>query len=389
MPKSAAMRRDARRVILESLYASITDSLLVLDSDLVIVDANEPLLKRLGKTHDEAIGHPWAVQFPHLVDMGRAYDLHSVMAGGRPHQGRIPLICADGQTTALFDVTTYPVRDPKTGEVTHLIEYAREVTEEVRLQLEIMDANKDLMDIKEQLEAKSAEIDLANRLLAEKCATLEVVNEWLGRVAVLDMMTDLPNHRGFQEQLTYETHQAAQHKRPFSLLLLDVDNFKRYNDAYGHPQGDTLLAHLAQIMREVIRVTDLPARYGGEEFAILLPETDKDGATRVAERLRAAVAAFPFESCPVTISIGIAEFPTDASDANALVRCADRAMYESKARGKNRASLWNRAWESANPLPRPEAAVSSPFSQPPPEMPFAPRRLPEFNGGESSALSMP
>ena len=386
MPKLAAMQRDARRVILESLYASITDSLLVLDSDLGIVDANEQLLKRLGKSHAEVIGQPWAAVFPHLADMGRAYDLHSVIAGGRPHQGRIPLICAEDGSAALFDVTTYSVRDPKTGEVTHLIEYAREVTEEVRLQLQIMDANKDLLDVKEQLEAKSAEIDLANRLLAEKCATLEVVNEWLGRIAVLDMMTDLPNHRGFQEQLTYETHQAAQHSRPFSLMLLDVDNFKRYNDAYGHPQGDTLLAQLAQIMREVIRVTDLPARYGGEEFAILLPETDKEGAIRVAERLRAAVAAFPFEACSVTISIGIAEFPTDATEAGTLVRCADRAMYESKSRGKNRVSLWNSAWEAANPSPRSEAAVPTPFSPTAPETPFS-LRLSDLSGGEASPLA--
>jgi len=168
-----------------------------------------------------------------------------------------------------------------------------------------------------------------------------VVNERLERLAVLDVMTDLPNHRAFQEWLARQVAQTNRHKRPFSLVMFDVDNFKQYNDRFGHPEGDLLLAQLAALMRQGIRATDLPARYGGEEFALILPETDKYGAALLAERLRAAVAAFEFLHRSVTISIGIAEYPCDAHDGSTLVTCADKAMYHAKSSGKNAVSLWS------------------------------------------------
>lgn len=338
----AAAHPDAPRLaILEAIFGSITDALLVMDSDLRVVDANQALLARLGRTRAQVLGRAWADLFPHLAGMGRVQDLQAVLAQGRAHRGRMPLLnTADGEA-GLFDVATYPLRDPHTGQVTHLVEYAHEVSEEVQLQLQILDAHSDLLAAQTQLQEQSEEIDRANRLLQEKCATLEEMNERLERLAVMDAMTDLPNHRAFQERLALLVQQANRHKRAFSLILFDVDNFKQYNDRFGHPQGDILLAKLAQLFRDTVRTTDLPARYGGEEFALLLPETDKYAAALVAERLRAAVAQCVFPHRQVTISVGIAEFTCDALDAGSLVTCADKAMYHAKSSGKNTVSLWS------------------------------------------------
>ena len=96
---------------------------------------------------------------------------------------------------------------------------------------------------------RPAQVDAANSLLEEKCVSLEDANKRLERLAVLDVMTDLPNHRAFQEQLAYQVRQTQRHQRPFSLILFDVDNFKQYNDRFGHPEGDQLLAEIARLMR--------------------------------------------------------------------------------------------------------------------------------------------
>jgi len=339
MSETYNVTQSVREATLEAVFASITDSLLVLDHDLVVVEANAHLLGTLGKTREEVVGQRWLTVFPHLADTGRTENLHEVLKDGEPHRGRIPLFDAATGVARLYDVATYPVRDVD-GTITNLVEYTREVTEEVRAQLEIVDYNRTLLDITERLELKTAEADRANALLAEKIESLEELNKRLERLAVLDVMTDLPNHRAFQERLSYEVKKAHRHGRMFSLLLIDVDNFKSYNDRFGHPAGDILLTQLARIMRECVREVDLPARYGGEEFAIILPETDKYGGAVVAERLRAKVADFPFRHRQVTVSVGVADFPSDAADGGTLVTCSDQAMYYAKTHGKNAICLW-------------------------------------------------
>ena len=351
--------RTVREATLEAVFASITDSLLVLDRDLLVVEANAHLLQTLGMARDKVVGRPWLDVFPHLTDTGRMENLHAVLKDGEPHWGRIPLCDAATGVARLYDVATYPVRDAE-GIVTNLVEYTREVTEEVRAQLEIVDYNRTLLDITEQLEIKTAEADRANALLAEKIESLEELNKRLERMAVLDVMTDLPNHRAFQDRLAYEIKKAQRHGRMFSLLLIDVDNFKQYNDRFGHPAGDVLLTQLAKLMRDCVREVDLPARYGGEEFAIILPETDKYGGAVVAERLRSRVADYPFRYRQVTVSVGVAEFPADASDGGALVTCADQAMYYAKTHGKNAICLWRSDLNGhGQPEPSAEAAPSS------------------------------
>jgi diguanylate cyclase (GGDEF)-like protein/PAS domain S-box-containing protein len=341
------LREDAQRAMLESIFASLSDSLLVMDTELRVVEANDHLLRQMGRTREELTGEDWANLFPHLQGTGREEELRAILASGEPYRSRIPVVNASGEAH-LFDVSTYPVHDAQTGQVTHLVEFAREITEEVRMQLQIMDAHADLLQAKEQLEEKTIQINAANTLLEEKCNTLEAVNRRLERLAVIDVMTDLPNHRAFQEQLTYQIKHADRTHRIFSLLLFDVDNFKLYNDRYGHPEGDDLLAVIARLTRKSIRAVDLPARYGGEEFAVILPETDRYGAAVVAERLREEVASYGFRHTGVTVSIGVAEYPSDAADGGDLVFCADKAMYHAKANGKNSVSLWRGSTEGVN-----------------------------------------
>jgi len=158
--------------------------------------------------------------------------------------------------------------------------------------------------------------------------------------AITDGLTEVFVHRYFQERLTEEMRRVREAKGDLTLLMVDVDNFKVFNDTYGHLAGDSVLRGIAQVLRESVRGTDLVARYGGEEFAVVLVETSRDPGFIVAERLRAAVEAFNFKDVaptkPVTVSVGLACFPDHAEDERSLIERADEALYEAKRIGKNR-----------------------------------------------------
>lgn len=160
-------------------------------------------------------------------------------------------------------------------------------------------------------------------------------------MAITDGLTGLNNHRYFHERLSQEFGKAKRAGRPLSVLLVDVDYFKKYNDANGHLAGDEALKRIATLIRENIRIGDVAARYGGEEFAIILSEVDKETAKLVAERLRKAVETEVFageESLPqkkLTVSVGVSTFPEDASTKDELIKKADDALYLAKLRGRN------------------------------------------------------
>ena len=178
--------------------------------------------------------------------------------------------------------------------------------------------------------------------LEKNTQELEQLNGQLKYLATRDALTGLFNRRYFFEALELELSRCRRHGRAFSLLFLDLDHFKHYNDAKGHPAGDGLLSGLAEVITKTSRNTTIAARYGGEEFILLVPETPKDGAHIFAERLRKSVEEHPFsgrESQPlgrVTLSIGVCTFPEDGSDCETLIARADEAMYKAKANGRNR-----------------------------------------------------
>jgi diguanylate cyclase (GGDEF)-like protein len=168
--------------------------------------------------------------------------------------------------------------------------------------------------------------------------------EELEYYAVRDPLTSLYNRRHFNEILEYEVGRAQRHAHSFSLLLVDLDDFKDINDAFGHPTGDRLLRDLTTLLQDTVRRGDVVARIGGDEFGILLPETDADGGRTLAESLRETVHQRTFtgtqgEQFHLTVSIGVVTFPADAGDFNNLLARVDEAMYRAKEIGKNEVAL--------------------------------------------------
>ncbi len=157
--------------------------------------------------------------------------------------------------------------------------------------------------------------------------------------ATIDPLTGCHNRRGFDEILAVEFNRSRRYSRPLSLVLLDIDHFKKINDDFGHEVGDHALQRIGRAVRHTFRTTDSACRYGGEEFALVFPETTKEEGLRLAERLRALIESLPPNAevpRSLTASFGVSAFPEDAAESAELVRSADRALYLAKSRGRNR-----------------------------------------------------
>ncbi|HEX8394909.1 MAG TPA: sensor domain-containing diguanylate cyclase [Longimicrobium sp.] len=180
------------------------------------------------------------------------------------------------------------------------------------------------------------------RALADSSAIALRNAELLDRLraqATIDPLTGCHNRRGFDEILEREMSRAQRYGRPLSLVLLDIDRFKSINDDFGHEVGDHALQRIGRAVRHAFRSTDSACRYGGEEFALIFPETARDEATRLAEKMRVLVEQLPpTAEVPraLTASFGVAAFPDDAATIPDLIRAADRALYQAKTRGRNR-----------------------------------------------------
>ena len=168
------------------------------------------------------------------------------------------------------------------------------------------------------------------------------MSEQVEKLAVTDDLTQVYNYRFLKTALRRELRRAARFKLQLSLIMIDVDNLKAYNDRHGHLRGSFLLKRIAQLMQENLRSFDLIAKYGGDEFTVILPQTPRDGAMAVAERLRLAVEQNKFPLAArgaITVSLGVACFPDDSTDGMGLIRASDRALYRAKRSGRNRTEL--------------------------------------------------
>lgn len=176
--------------------------------------------------------------------------------------------------------------------------------------------------------------------LREYAVRLELMNEELERLATTDALTSAFNRRYFMSRLDDEVERVRRYKRPSSLLMIDVDHFKRINDGFGHDVGDAVLIELVKLLEGQVRQHDTVARIGGEEFVILLPETGEKDALVSAERLLELVRASSIEAAgntiQFTISIGCAEFASDCPSVEAILKTADLALYDAKESGRNR-----------------------------------------------------
>ncbi len=159
-------------------------------------------------------------------------------------------------------------------------------------------------------------------------------------MSITDSLTKIFNSRHFFNQLKYEVERANRYRHPLSLILLDIDNFKKYNDTYGHQEGDKVLMVLAEVISAKLRQTDTAYRYGGEEFTLLLPETESEDGFHIAERLRKdfeerALYPLPGTEVHVTVSIGISRYEP-GEEPSAFLKRVDEGMYRAKEMGKNR-----------------------------------------------------
>jgi diguanylate cyclase (GGDEF)-like protein len=210
---------------------------------------------------------------------------------------------------------------------------------------EIADLTRAFNDMAQRIREGRESLEAARDELAHANAGLRDANRSLETLATTDGLTSLFNRRHFQEMFDVEVRRAEQQGRVLSLLLIDIDHFKQYNDRYGHPEGDAALRRVAAQVKKSVRSSDMAFRYGGEELAVLMAPCAKAQAAEVAEKLRIAVrdnAQRPgtrLTGDRLTVSVGVASFPDDGAAPRALVDAADAALYAAKAEGRDRVTV--------------------------------------------------
>jgi len=191
---------------------------------------------------------------------------------------------------------------------------------------------------------------------------LRLANFRLREMSHTDELTEVGNRRNFDMRLREEISRSSRFGHTFSLLMIDIDSFKKFNDQFGHPKGDAVLRALGALMRSVSREGDVPCRVGGEEFAFLLPETGKGDALTFAERFRRRMESSvmgPDSQSPITVSVGVAAYPEDGKSPDEIVWAADEALYQSKRAGRNRVTAYARPPEPTPDERGPDAPRTS------------------------------
>jgi len=218
-------------------------------------------------------------------------------------------------------------------------------------------AHVELRDAVDKLESNTTRLRKYQSQLEDYHRRLELTNARLRTLSVTDDLTGLNNRFAFEEEFRNELARAQQCDSPLSLLFLDADNFKLYNDKFGHPAGDDALRAIARFLKESMRTSDFVARIGGDEFVIILPGTPSESAGMLAERCRKALESATWPERPITVSIGTASLDGRTIDTDTLISEADQALYHAKATGRNQVSLANDLTEQdrlvcASHLPR-------------------------------------
>ncbi len=300
--------REHDHLLLSAIIQASDDAILSKTLDGIITSWNPAAERMFGYTAEEIIGKPKTVLFPPELLQEEEVILDRLRRGISTDHFETVRLHKDG-TPIQVSVTISPVRD-RTGRVIGASTIARDITETCRLR----------------------------RLLQEHIAKIEEQNAILEGLATVDGLTGVRNHRALQETLRNLYACALRDQRPLSLLMLDVDRFKQYNDAFGHPAGDSVLREVARRVQMTVRPSDCVARYGGEEFAVLLPDTNVEEAKSIGERIRRVIDGEEWPNRPVTVSVGCATLTpttTETPPATVLLNQADIAMYRSKNRGRN------------------------------------------------------
>ena len=205
-----------------------------------------------------------------------------------------------------------------------------------RLNSELAAKQRELVQKNAELDRRNAQLEETQRQLRQERDRLRRANAQLKALATYDELTGLRNRRAFDHYLDQEFRRARRHSTPLSLLLLDLDRFKEFNDTFGHAAGDEALRAAAEALGRAIDPTDIAARYGGEELAVLLVNCPAPAADQAAERCRRAIEAIEELDGRLTASVGVASFTADMDEGVELVEAADEALYRAKDAGRNR-----------------------------------------------------
>ncbi len=242
----------------------------------------------------------------------------------------VALVNAEGDTLGTLSVIDQVPRELTEDQQNALWALSRQVV-----------AHVELRDAVEELESNTTRLHNYQSQLEEYHRRLELTNARLRTLSVTDDLTGLNNRFAFEEEFRNEFARAQQCDSPLSLLFLDADHFKLYNDEFGHPAGDDALRTIARFLKESMRMSDFVARIGGDEFVIILPGTPRKSAGVLAERCRKALESATWPERPITVSIGTASLDGRTIDTDTLISEADQALYHAKATGRNQVSLAN------------------------------------------------
>jgi diguanylate cyclase (GGDEF)-like protein/PAS domain S-box-containing protein len=293
----------------------IPQLVVVLGADDLIVDVNEVAETWTGISKDEMLGKD-----PLQIFKEWPQFLNRMLVTEETREE----VTLSGEPTRIVELMVIPIKNKSDGALNGRVVVAHDITERKQ-------AENDLTDMNEILWGKIEEVESLRAQLQEQ--------------AIRDPLTGLFNRRFFSEALEKEFSKAARENSSLSIILLDVDHFKKFNDTYGHKCGDFVLQSLAKFLDDNVRKGDIICRFGGEEFVVLMPNADADSAQERAELLRKQFEKTLFEyddkTLKCTFSAGVASFPTHASQSELLLSRADQALYHSKANGRNCVTVYS------------------------------------------------
>jgi len=298
-----AMDAELAYIEISQIFKTVAGGILLTDKNCNLLRYNDSFLAMAGITREEASGKKCYEVFHSCLCDSPECPLQLIKSGAKRVENEIEKKSDDG-SSLFYHIISSPFRGPE-GDLIGIVEHITDITERVR----------------------------AEKALAESERRYK-------ELSTVDELTGLYNKRYLKKHLHSEVERSKRGGHPLCLLLMDIDNFKHHNDTYGHADGDRVLARLGQVIARAVRASDVACRYGGEEFTVILPDTDRETAVVVAERIRNAFAAeaffpVPEEEVRKTISIGVAQYAQGESEGELLER-ADQNMYKAKQGGRNR-----------------------------------------------------
>lgn len=334
-----------RKVGVEDMYRRVMDAmregLMVIDAHGIITIANESALKTIGMDEKDILGaYYYRIPVKMLMEDGAEITREN-------NPLRQSLI--KGETIRDFNLKIHP---PAGMSLWISFNSSPLYREGGNAPFAVVITFSDITERKERerrIERQFKRVERTCALLNDQKTQLKTAISRLEELVDTDGLTGVKNYRAFRERLTHEYDRAMRYGGGLSLVMIDVDHFKRFNDTYGHPEGDEVLKRVASMLQNSLRSTDMVARYGGEEFVILLPNTDRIGAVTMAERFRKELQNAEWERSPITASFGVSTLTPATPDKEIIVDEADKALYFAKQSGRNCVKHY---WDmtDANPL---------------------------------------